>query len=274
MIDITSHRRIARRPVSVRRRKVAKRVCEKMCTEWRVLESGVLAIKTGVEIVTEKRLHHVWYDPLNGGRLVCPHGWGQWHLSSWNGPRAHLFPKPTWTTCDCGTATGLCSRKRGACGQKGVGDCFDACASVPSYYDVLLAAQSAEELRPGLCGVRVPGVYGLKGEPFYMVKGDVAKVLRCNHGQTTNTLNAQARERRGRAASLVAAALFGRRLAHRALGGMHMTDPPPDRGTRRALVCLILALHVAREARRTRRGVAPPCGCTPVHVKAKMTRCR
>ena len=54
MIDITSHRRIARRPVSVRRRKVAKRVCEKVCTEWRVLESGVLAIKTGVEIVTER----------------------------------------------------------------------------------------------------------------------------------------------------------------------------------------------------------------------------
>ena len=39
---------------------------------------------------------------------MCPHGWGAYHLSGWNGPRAHLFPKPDWTTCDCRSATGLC----------------------------------------------------------------------------------------------------------------------------------------------------------------------
>ena len=262
--------------------KVQTNVCQgvgEIDPEWRVLESGVLAIKTTVQVVTEKGLHCVWYDPLNRGRLVCPHGWGQWHLSTWNGPRAPLFPKPKWTTCDCRTATGLCARKKQRC-EKGAGghiECADGVpAAVPSpgYYDVLMATHGAEELRPGLCGVRVPGVYGLKGEAFYMVKGDVANVLRCSHGQTTNTLNAQARERRSRAASLVVAALFGRRLAHRALGGMSQTQRVPDRATARVLVCLVLALHATREARRTRRGIAPPCGCTPVHVKARMTKCR
>ena len=261
MIDTTTRPRV----IGKRCRKVQAHVCLGE-TEWRVLESGVLALRTSVEVATAGGRHRVWFDPLNGGRLVCPHGWGQWHLSSWNGPRAHLFPKPKWTTCDCGTATGLCARKREG------GARTDGCVSAPSYYDVLLAAQSAEQLRPGLCGVRVPGVYGLKGEAFYMVKGDVASVLRCSHGQTTNTLNAQARERRGRAASLVVAALFGRRLALRALGGMSQTHQLPDRGTARALVCLTLALHATREARRIRRGVAPPCGCTPVHVKARMAR--
>ena len=239
--------------------------------EWRVLESGVLAIKTGVK-VTEGGCRHVWFDPLSGGRLVCAHGWGQWHLSSWNGPRAHLFSKPAWTTCDCPTATGLCSRKRRREPEAGV--CLGTPGiAPPSYYDTLLAMHDAEELRPGLRGVRVPGVYGLKGEAFYMAKGDVASVLRCGHGHTTHTLNAQARERRSRAASLVAAALFGRRFALRALGGSH-PQQVPDRGTARALVCLLLALHATREARRIRRGVATPCGCSPVHVKAKMARCR
>ena len=285
MIDTATHKRTARGFRVKQPRTVQTSVCQrvgKINPEWRVLESGVLAIKTTVQVVTEKGIHRVWYDPVNGGRFVCPHGWGQWHLSTWNGPRALLFPKPTWTTCDCRTATGLCARKKQRCPcEKGAGghieraDSVPATAPSPGYYDVLMATHGANELRPGLCGVRVPGVYGRKGEAFYMVKGDVSNVLRCSHGQTTNTLNAQARERRSRAASLVAAALCGRRLAFGTLGGTQTRQVQvPDRGTARALVCLLLTLHATREARRTRRGVPTPCGCTPVHVKARMTRCR
>ena len=99
-----------------------------------------------------------------------------------------------------------------------------------------------------------------------MVKGDAASVLRCRHGQTTHTLTAQARERQRYAAGLVAAALFGRRIAGRALGGA--VGPEVSRGTRRVLVRLVVALHATRAARRARRGGAVACGCAPVFVKA------
>ena len=79
--------------------------------EWRVLESGVLAVKTPLEVVTVQGTRSVWFEPRKK-RLVCSHGWGQYHLSSWNGPRAADFPKPSWTTCDCKSATGLCARKK------------------------------------------------------------------------------------------------------------------------------------------------------------------
>jgi hypothetical protein len=83
---------------------------------------------------------------------------------------------------------------------------------------------------------------------FYMVNGDAASVLRCRHGQTTHTLSAQARERQRYAAGLIAAALFGCRVAGKALGGS--ARPEGSRGTRRVLVRLVVALHATRAARR------------------------
>ena len=129
--------------------------------QWRVLESGVLAVKTPLEVVTTEGKRCIWFEPRKK-RLVCPHGWGQYHLGIWNGPRAADFPKPTWTTCDCKTATGLCARKK--LREEVVSD-----APAPSYYDTLVAAQGTAELRPGLLGVRVPGVVGADGGAFYMV---------------------------------------------------------------------------------------------------------
>jgi len=118
--------------------------------EWRVLENGVLAVKTPLEVVTpEGKTRCIWFEPRKK-RLVCPHGWGQYHLGIWNGPRAADFPKPAWTTCDCKSATGLCARKR----LRGE---VASDAPTPSYYETLVAAQGTEELRPGLVGARVPG---------------------------------------------------------------------------------------------------------------------
>ena len=79
--------------------------------EWRVLESGVLAVKTPLEVVTTEGKRCIWFEPRKK-RLVCPHGWGQYHLGILNGPRTADFPKPTWKTCDCKSATGLCARKK------------------------------------------------------------------------------------------------------------------------------------------------------------------
>ena len=230
--------------------------------EWRVLENGVLAVKTPLEVVTpEGKTRCIWFEPRKK-RLVCPHGWGQYHLGIWNGPRAADFPKPAWTTCDCKSATGLCARKklRGEVASD---------APTPSYYETLVAAQGTEELRPGLVGARVPGAVGPDGGAFYMVKGDAASVLRCRHGQTTHTLGAQARERQRHAAGLVAAALCGHRVAARALRATEPERPPASRGARRVLVGLVAMLHATRAARRARRGgAAPPCGCAPVWVRA------
>ena len=235
--------------------------------EWRVLENGVLAVKTPLEVVTpEGRTRCIWFEPRKK-RLVCPHGWGQYHLSSWNGPRAADFPKPAWTTCDCKSATGLCAR------QKLRGEVASD-APTPSYYETLVAAQGTKELRPGLHGARVPGAVGADGGAFYMVKGDAASVLRCRHGQTTHTLGAQARERQRYAAGLVAAALLGHRLAGRASGGAAgPEDPSTSRRVRRVLVGLVAALHAARAARRARRGGVVACGCAPVFVKACVKAC-
>ena len=229
--------------------------------EWRVLESGVLAVKTPLEVVTTEGSRCIWFEPRKK-RLVCPHGWGQYHLGIWNGPRAADFPpKPAWTTCDCKSATGLCARKK-LRGEVAPG------APAPSYYETLVAAVGTTELRPGLLGARVPGVVGADGGAFYMVKGDAASVLRCRHGQTTHTLSAQARERQRYAAGLIAAALFGRRIAGKALGGA--ARPEGSRGTRRVLVRLVVALHATRAARRARRGGAVACGCAPMFVKARV----
>ena len=232
--------------------------------EWRVLENGVLAVKTPLEVVTtEGKTRCIWFEPRKK-RLVCPHGWGQFHLGIWNGPRAADFPKPTWTTCDCKSATGLCARKK-LC-QEVASD-----TPTPSYYETLVATQGTVELRPGLVGARVPGLVGAVGEAFYMVKGDAASVLRCRHGHTTHTLSAQARERQRYAAGLIVAALLGHRIAGRALGGAAGPEvPSASRGTRRVLVGLVLALHAAREARRVRRGGVVACGCAPVFVKARV----
>ena len=131
-----------------------------------------------------------------------------------------------------------------------------------------MAAQGTEELRPGLHGARVPGAVGADGGAFYMVKGDAASVLRCRHGQTTHTLGAQARERQRHAAGLVVAALFGHRIAGRALGGG--SPPGAVHGTRRVLVRLGVLLLAARAARRARRGGVVACGCAPVFVKARV----
>jgi hypothetical protein len=231
--------------------------------EWRVLESGVLAIKTPLEVVTTEGSRCIWFEPRKK-RLVCPHGFGQYHLGIWNGPRAADFPpKPAWTTCDCKSATGLCARKK-------LREEVAPGAPAPSYYETLVAAQGTTELRPGLLGARVPGAVGADGGAFYMVKGDAASVLRCRHGQTTHTLGAQARERQRHAAGLVAAALLGHRVAGKALGGgaTGLEDTSASRGTRRVLVRLVVVLHAAREARRARRGGVVACGCAPVFVKA------
>lgn len=237
-------------------------------TEWRVLESGVLAVKTPLEVASTKtdQRRAIWFDPLKK-RLVCPHGWGQYHLSAWNGPRAAAFPKPAWTTCNCASATGVCARKR-------LKSEAAAAATPPSYYDTLVAMHGTTELRGGLCGARVPGVVGDDGGAFYMVKGDVPNVLRCRHGHTTNTLAAQQRERRRRAAALVLAALIGRRVARKALGsGGAAPAATTANGTAKVLVGLLVALHATREARRARRGGAEPCGCAPVHPK-QCVKCR
>ena len=63
-------------------------------TEWRVLESGVLAVKTPLEVASVKTgsRRAIWFDPLKK-RLVCSHGWGQYHLSLWNSPRAAAFQR-------------------------------------------------------------------------------------------------------------------------------------------------------------------------------------
>jgi hypothetical protein len=227
--------------------------------EWRVLESGVLAIKTPLEVATTEGNRCIWFEPRKK-RFVCPHGFGQYHLGIWNGPRAADYPKPAWTTCDCKSATGLCARKK-------VREEVAPGAPAPSYYETLVAAQGTVELRAGLAGARVPGVVGADGGTFYMVKGDAASVLRCRHGQSTHTLGAQARERQRYAAGLIAAALLGHRVAGKALGG-GATGLEGSRGTRRVLVRLVVALHATRAARRARRGGAVACGCAPVFVKA------
>ena len=244
--------------------------------EWRVLENGVLATPTSIEVVTECGRRCIWCDPRGGGRLVCEHGWGAFHLNAWNGPRAHRFPKPSWTTCDCRSATGLCGGRRsrakrphqeceeleaatGRTNDGGESDCTvlgSRTKPIP-YYDVLLAQHGTTELRTGLHGTRVPGVVGADGEPFYMVKGDVANVLRCRHGCTTNTLAAQARKRRRDAASLVAAAVLGPCVVRKALGGVAG-----------------VAGAEAREAKRARRSASLPCGCSPVHLKAHIAKRR
>jgi hypothetical protein len=228
--------------------------------EWRVLENGVLAVKTPLEVMTTEGNRSIWFEPRKK-RLVCKHGWGQYHLSGWNGPRAADFPKPTWSTCDCKSATGLCARK------KLREDVAGGSVPAPSYYETLVATVGTTELRPGLTGARVLGVVGADGGTFYMVKGDAASVLRCRHGQSTHTLGAQARERQRYAAGLIAAALLGHRVAGKALGG-GATGLEGSRGTRRVLVRLVVALHATRAARRARRGGAVACGCAPVFVKA------
>ena len=262
--------------------------------EWRVLESGVLATATSTEVVTEQGRRRVWCDPRGGGRLVCEHGWGAYHLNGWNGPRAHLFSKPEWTTCDCRSATGLCGgrgAKRQRChGPAESADCLEgegsggesdrtvvACGLArvkpPSYYETLVAQHGTTELRPGLKGARVPGVVGAGGAAFYLVQGDAPSVLRCRHGHTTNTLSAQARERRRWAAGLVLAALFGRRVAVRALlgGAASPAAVTTAHGTAKALVRLLVAWNATREARRARRGVVA-CGCASVYVSVKVGR--
>ena len=117
-----------------------------MALQWRVLESGMLAVKMPLEVVTTEGKRSIWFEPRKK-RLVCPHGWGQYHLGIWNGPRAADFPKPTWTTCDCKGATGLCTRKK-LCEGVGSG------TTTPSYYETLVAAQGTVELRPGLLSAR------------------------------------------------------------------------------------------------------------------------
>ena len=234
--------------------------------EWRVLESGVLAAKTPLNVVTAQGTRSIWFEPRKK-RLVCPHGWGQYHLSGWNGPRAADFPKPTWTTCDCKSATGLCARKK-------LREEVASDAPAPSYYEALVSTVGTTELRPGLVGARVPGVVGTGGGAFYMIKGDAASVLRCQHGQTTHTLSAQARERQRYAAGLIAAALLGHRIGCKALGGTAgPAEPSTSRGTRRVLVRLVVALHATRAARRARRGGVVACGCAPVFVKACVKGC-
>jgi hypothetical protein len=230
--------------------------------EWRVLENGVLAVKTPLEVVTpEGKTRCIWFEPRKK-RLVCPHGWGQFHLGVWNGPRAADFPKPAWTTCDCKSSTGLCARKK--LREEAASD-----APTPSYYETLVAAQGTEELRPGLVGARVPGAVGADGGAFYMVKGDARGVLRCRHGQTTHTLGAQARERQRYAAGLIAAALLGHRIAGKAMGGAAGTETPSaSRAARKGLVRIVVMLHATRAARRARRGGVAACGCAPVFVKA------
>ena len=168
------------------------------------------------------------------------------------------------TTCDCKSATGLYARKK-------LREEVASGATAPSYYDTRVATASTTELRTGLVGACVLGVVGADGGAFYMVKGYVASVLRCRHGHTTHTLRARARERKRYAAALVAAALLGRRIAGKALGGVVRTDDPStSRGTRRVLVRLVAMLHAAREGRRARRGGAMPCGCAAVFVKASV----
>ena len=132
--------------------------------EWRVLESGVLAVKTPLEVVTpEGKNRCIWFEPRKR-RLVCPHGWGQYHLGIWNGPRAADFPKPAWTTCNCKSATGLCARQK-------LREEVASDAQTPSYYETLVATQGTTELRVGLFGARVPGVVGGDGGAFYIEFG-------------------------------------------------------------------------------------------------------
>ena len=228
---------------------VTSRVCDgasKRAPEWRVLESGVLAVKMPLEVVSAGQSRRpIYFDPLKR-RLVCSHGWGQYHLSVWNGPRA--ISKPPWTTCDCRSAAGVCARKQLKAEA--------ATVPVPGYYETLVATVGTTELRPGLVGARVPGVVGGECEPFFMVKGDAASVLRCRHGHTTHTLSAWARERQRHAAGLVVAALVGRRVAR---------APPHSAGGLRGLAHLARRTQGARaaaaDAARGARGPAGPAGC-------------
>ena len=263
--------------------------------QWRVLENGVLAMSTSIEVVTGCDRRRVWRDPRGGGRLVCEHGWGAYHLSAWNGPRAHRWIKPSWTTCDCRSAKGLCGGRRDRSKRRrqdreqpegGTAESGDesgesdrtvlSSRTTPlTYYDVLVDQHGTTELRTGLHGARVPGVVGVDGESFYMVKGDAANVLRCRHGHTTNTLTAQERERRRHAASLVVAALLGPGAVRKALGGVAVPEvAATSHSMRRVLVWLLQALHAAREVRRARRGAPLACGCAPVHVKACVVKGR
>ena len=76
---------------------------------------------------------------------------------------------------------------------------------------------------------------------------------------------------------LLRAALFGRRVAHKALGNDGGAAPiaaTTAHGTAKALVGLLVALHATREARRARRGGAAACGGAPAFVKACVVKSR
>ena len=45
-------------------------------------------------------------------------------------------------------------------------------------------------------------------------------------------------------------------------------------GTRRALVLMLLALYEARETKRARQSASLPCGCSAVHVEARIAKGR
>ena len=135
----------------------------------------------------------------------------------------------------------------------------------PAYYEVLAAQHGITELRTGLYGARALGVRGADGEPLYMVKGDAASVLRCRHGHTTNTLAAQARERRRHAASRVAAALLGPCVARKALGGV---VTPGGGGPRRAQGARASAAGAASRA-RGEEGAARHAHVVWLHARAR-----
>ena len=233
-----------------------KRRCDD--SVWCVLESGVLAVKTNVELSSPgEPTKHVWFDPQKN-RLVCAHGWGQYHIGIWNGPRSDRFVKPHWTSCECKSATGLCSRKKIKSDQSSI--------TPPDKYDTLVAMHGTTKLRPGLFGTRVPGIFGEGGEHFFKVLGDPMTVLRCKHGATSHTLSVQAREQYRYARSLVAAALFGRKLT---LRGVRFQEESKTgiHASNKMLVKLIMCLHDFRKDRRARRGVHAACYCAPIFVK-------
>ena len=84
--------------------------------EWRVLESGVLAVKTPLNVVTVQGTRSVWFEPRKK-RLVCPHGWGQYHLGIWNGPRAAEFPKSQLGQRVNARVQPACARARSCAGR-------------------------------------------------------------------------------------------------------------------------------------------------------------
>jgi len=231
--------------------------------EWRVLESGVLAVKTPLNVVTVQGTRSVWFEPRKK-RLVCPHGWGQYHLGIWNGPRAAEFPKSQLGQRVNARVQPACARARSCAGR-----CWHPMREPQATTRRSWPPRARKSFAPAWSGracrarwSRRRGVLHGQGRR----RERAALPPRADHAHARRP---QARERQRYAAGLIAAALLGHRIAGKAMGGAAGPEgPSASRAARRGLVRLVVMLHAARAARRARRGGAAACGCAPVFVKA------